>query len=221
MNEHIYRPPLEPFLDVIFQDSDLLVLDKPSGLLTVPGRTPEKQDSLAYRAQQQCPTATSVHRLDMDTSGLVIMALNPDAHRHISKQFEQRNVNKLYHAWVWGEVKEDSGDVNLPLICDWPNRPRQMVDHEIGKKALTHWKKLLIKDGNTLMELRPHTGRSHQLRVHMQAIGHPILADEFYAHPDAFAAAEHLQLHASFIEFDHPATDERVSFNANAPFDIA
>jgi tRNA pseudouridine32 synthase/23S rRNA pseudouridine746 synthase len=217
MSEHIYTPPQSP-LEIIYQDDDLLVLNKQSGLLTVPGRSEEKLDSLAYRAQQQFPTATSVHRLDMDTSGLVVMALNPETHRHISRQFEQRKVNKLYHAWVWGNVKQECGDIDLPLICDWPNRPRQMVDHNSGKKALTHWKKLVSRDNQTLMELRPHTGRSHQLRVHMQAIGHPILADEFYAHPEAFAAAPQLQLHASFIEFEHPSNGSTVSFHAAAPF---
>lgn len=217
---HKYCPPLEPFLDVLFQDESILVLNKPSGLLSVPGRATENQDSLALRAQSLFPTALTVHRLDMATSGVTVMALNKDAHRELSRQFQQRETYKMYYAWVWGAVNEASGEVDLPLICDWPNRPLQMVDHEQGKAALTRWQRIRVEQGNSLMKLLPYSGRSHQLRVHMQAIGHPILGDEFYAGPQAFAAAEHLQLHATQLGLMHPELGDDLLFECEPPFEI-
>lgn len=213
-----YCPPDDPFLQLVYSDDALLVLDKPSGLLSVPGRDPAHADSLASRAQQQFPGAMTVHRLDMDTSGLVVMARHASAHRQLSIQFQDRKVDKAYVARVWGEPQAHRGSVDLPLICDWPNRPRQKVDHEVGKPSLTHWEKISSSDGSSLLRLMPVTGRSHQLRVHMQAIGHPILGDPFYAHPDALQAAPRLLLHALELAFTHPTTGEIMRFQSDCPF---
>ncbi|MFV8783422.1 pseudouridine synthase [Microbulbifer sp. SA54] len=211
-----YNPPTDPHLSVIYVDDALLVLDKPSGLLTVPGRDPAHRDSLASRAQGAYADALIVHRLDMDTSGLVVMARGADIHRKLSALFQQRAVDKTYLARVWGEPAQDSGEVDLPLICDWPNRPRQMVDFEVGKPSLTRWRKLSTDGNTTLLELTPVTGRSHQLRVHMQAMGHPILGDPFYAHAEALAAAPRLLLHAQELGFVHPVLESPLHFLCNA-----
>jgi len=220
MSEHQYCPPQEPFLDILYQDESLIMLNKPSGLLSVPGRAPENKDSLALRVQSQFPNALTVHRLDMATSGVMVMALNKDVHRALSRQFQERETHKVYYAWVWGEVAEEEGEVDLPLICDWPNRPLQMVDFEQGKSALTRWQRLKVEQGHTLVKLLPHTGRSHQLRVHMQAMGHPILGDEFYAGPEALAAAGQLQLHAAELGFTHPVSGESLMFSCEPPFSL-
>lgn len=228
--DFIYRPPLTPYLDIIYQDKDVVVLNKSSGLLSVPGRLPEHQDCLQNRVQRVLPTATVVHRLDMATSGIIIMALNKPAHVAISRQFEQRKTQKSYIARVYGQVKEQEGSINLPLICDWPNRPKQKVDHDNGKPSLTHYKVLSYSDNqafetsqendtkSTLVELTPVTGRSHQLRVHMLALGHPILGDRLYAHKEALDASPRLQLHAQYLSLAHPVTDEILNFNAPCPF---
>ena len=217
---HQYCPPLEPFLDILYQDESILVLNKPSGLLSVPGRAAEHQDSLVLRAQSRFPSALTVHRLDMATSGVTVLALNKASHRELSRQFQERETYKVYYAWVWGEVAQASGEVDLPLICDWPNRPLQMVDHEQGKTALTRWQRVRVEQGNSLMKLLPHTGRSHQLRVHMQAIGHAILGDDFYAGREALAAADQLQLHAAELGFMHPELGDDLLFECEPPFEI-
>lgn len=209
---------MTPYLEIVSQDDDILVLNKPSGLLSVPGKAKEHADSLQFRAQSVFPTATVVHRLDMATSGLMVMALNKPAHRHISKQFELRETTKTYQAIVFDKVQQDSGEINLPLICDWPNRPKQMVDYERGKKALTHWKVLERMANTTRMELKPVTGRSHQLRVHMLSIQHPIIGDRLYAHDQALAMANRLNLHAMFLSFRHPVTDQTLCFESKVPF---
>ncbi|MGS2723143.1 RluA family pseudouridine synthase [Porticoccus sp. GXU_MW_L64] len=218
MSQFHYQPPQEP-LAIIHVDDHLIVLNKPSGLLTVPGRLPEHRDSLALRVQQYYPGALIVHRLDMDTSGVVVMALGQQSQRQLSRQFQERSTKKIYYARVWGGLAEPQGSVDLPLICDWPNRPLQKVDREQGKPSLTHWRRLSCQSGCTLVELQPHTGRSHQLRVHMQALGHPILGDRFYAHKQALDAADQLQLHAARLELHHPASGELMDFSAAAPFD--
>jgi len=222
--DFIYQPPMSPYLDIIFQDNDIVVLNKCSGLLSVPGRLPEHQDCLQNRVQSVLPTATIVHRLDMATSGLIIMALNKAAHVAISRQFEQRQTKKNYIARVFGHVQEQQGSVDLPLICDWPNRPKQKVDHENGKPSLTHFQVLAYDelssgDDSTLIELTPVTGRSHQLRVHMLAIGHPILGDRLYAHEQALTVSSRLQLHARNLSLSHPVTGELLTFVALCPFD--
>lgn len=209
-----YCPPTRPYLSEIYSDSSLLVLDKPSGLLSVPGRDPAHRDSLASRVQEKYPGAMTVHRLDMDTSGLVIMARNPIAHRILSRLFQERKVEKVYYAKVWGEMEEASGEIDLPLICDWPNRPRQKVDFEVGKPSVTRWERVAVGENCSLVKLMPVTGRSHQLRVHLQALGHPILGDPFYAHPQALSAAPRLLLHATELMLPHPETGEERHFSS-------
>jgi tRNA pseudouridine32 synthase/23S rRNA pseudouridine746 synthase len=217
--DFIYQPPHTPYLQVVYQDDDIVVLNKQSGLLTVPGRLPEHQDCLQNRVARVLPSATVVHRLDMATSGIIIMALNKAAHVDISRQFEHRKTGKRYIARVFGHVDQQEGEINLPLICDWPNRPKQMVDHERGKKALTHYKVLSYAEQSTLVELHPLTGRSHQLRVHMLSLGHPILGDRLYAHAEALTVSPRLQLHAQMLKLSHPKTNEVMEFTAECPFD--
>lgn len=213
-----YTPPTNPYLQIISQDDDILVLNKPSGLLSVPGKAKEHADSLQTRVQRVFPCATVVHRLDMATSGLMVMALNKPAHRHISKQFELRETCKTYQAIVFGKVQQDAGEINLPLICDWPNRPKQMVDHERGKKALTHWQVLERNNHSTRVELKPVTGRSHQLRVHMLSMQHPIIGDRLYAHEEALSMASRLNLHAMRLSFRHPSSEQLLHFESPVPF---
>ena len=213
-----YAPPMRPYLNIVFKDEHLLVLNKPSGLLTVPGKALEHKDSLERRVQRVYPTAKIVHRLDMATSGLLVMALDKDTHRQLSKQFELRQTRKTYIARVYGEVSGERGSVDLPLICDWPNRPKQMVCQQRGKPSLTHWRVLERNDNSTRMELTPVTGRSHQLRVHMLSLGHPILGDRLYAHSDALAMAQRLQLHAQTLGFTHPVTELPLELSAPVPF---
>ncbi|MFT4808732.1 MAG: tRNA pseudouridine32 synthase/23S rRNA pseudouridine746 synthase [Paraglaciecola sp.] len=211
-----YNPPMEPYLEIVSQDDDILVLNKPSGLLSVPGK--EHADCLQARVQRVFPTATVVHRLDMATSGLMVMALNKPAHRHISKQFELRETTKTYQAIVFDNVQQNAGKINLPLICDWPNRPKQMVDHEHGKKALTHWRVLERNINTTRVELNPVTGRSHQLRVHMLSMQHPIIGDTLYARGKALEMADRLNLHAMFLSFRHPVSEQTLQFESEVPF---
>jgi tRNA pseudouridine32 synthase/23S rRNA pseudouridine746 synthase len=211
-----YNPPLNPYLEIVFQDDDIVIFNKPSGLLSVPGK--EHADCLQARAQTVFPTATIVHRLDMATSGLMVMALNKPAHRHISKQFELRETAKVYQAIVFDILQQDSGVINLPLICDWPNRPKQMVNHEQGKKALTHWRVLERNANTTRVELKPVTGRSHQLRVHMLSIQHPIIGDTLYAHNQALDMADRLNLHAMSLSLRHPVTEQTLCFESKVPF---
>ncbi|MBT1452200.1 RluA family pseudouridine synthase [Glaciecola sp. XM2] len=215
-----YNPPTAPYLRLLHADEDLLVLDKPSGLLSVPGKAPEHKDSLQLRVQRVYPQATVVHRLDMATSGLMLFALNKASHRHISKQFELRQVHKTYFARVFGHLNHRSGDVSAPLICDWPNRPKQMVDVENGKKAHTEYE--VVEEGlySSLVRLHPLTGRSHQLRVHMLHIGHPILGDKLYAKDKALSASPRLLLHAQSIAFCHPSTGHEVRFYSPHDFQL-
>ncbi|WP_434055414.1 MAG: RluA family pseudouridine synthase [Roseibium sp.] len=213
-----YKPPLDPFLSVIHADADLLVVDKPSGLLSVPGKAPEHADCVESRCRGVHANSRIVHRLDMDTSGVMVLAMNPAAHRHLGLQFERRKTRKTYIADVWGQLDTDTGEVDLPLICDWPNRPKQMVCHENGKAALTKWQVIDRSDRTTRVRLFPHTGRSHQLRVHMLALGHPILGDRFYAEGDALTASGRLALHAESLELHHPTGGERVTFHSPCPF---
>lgn len=222
----IYNPPMEA-LNIVHQDEHILVLSKPPKLLSVPGRDPAHHDSLETRAKIAFPQALLVHRLDMETSGLMIMAMNKAAQANLGKQFERRRVKKTYIARVWGHVEGQSGVIDLPLRCDWPNRPLQMVCHEHGKPAQTHWT-VLSRDEiegvkSTLMRLTPHTGRSHQLRVHMLALGqdkggHPILGDDFYAHDDALNAAPRLCLHARKLELFHPDGGAEIVFEDEVVF---
>ena len=213
-----YYPPLDPYLTVLHVDDDILVLDKPSGLLSVPGKDPSLWDCLEYRARKQWPTAGMCHRLDKDTSGVLVMALNKRAHGRIGSQFEHRKTTKAYIARVAGIIEQDTGLVDLPLATDWENKPRQRVDHENGRPSQTEWTVLEREADATRVRLHPLTGRTHQLRVHMKAIGHVILGDVFYADPEALAAADRLQLHAAELGFTHPTTGEFQVFVAPTPF---
>lgn len=213
-----YKPPLSA-LDILYHDRDIVVLNKPSGLLSVPGRKENMKDSLSQRVQQErFPTATVVHRLDMDTSGIMVMALNKQAHRYISMQFEKRVTEKSYIAVLYGLVEQDEGEIDLPLILDWPNRPIHIVDHENGKNALTRWKILERAEASTRVAFYPVTGRTHQLRVHALSIGHPILGDSLYAHKKAFDLADRLMLHATMLSFTHPYTKEKMTFTSEPDF---
>jgi tRNA pseudouridine32 synthase / 23S rRNA pseudouridine746 synthase len=196
-----------------------VIVDKPSGLLSVPGRGPDKADCLSARVHATFSDALVVHRLDMETSGLMVFARGIEAQRAISRAFETRVVSKYYEAITHGLIETDAGTVNLPLICDWPNRPRQMVDHAIGKPATTHFI-VLARDAvmnRTRVGLTPITGRSHQLRVHLASMGHAIIADSLYA-PTSPAAGERLLLHAAKLAFPHPKSGETQSFSSQAPF---
>lgn len=219
-------------ITVLHADPHLLVLDKPAGLLSVPGRGPENADCLSARAQQLYPDALVVHRLDMATSGLLVMARGAAAQRTLSRSFAERRVHKSYVAVAAGTLPlvPDWQDISLPLIVDWPRRPRSKVCHDTGKPSHTRWRALAHEtwpaaDGlapgglaATRVELEPVTGRSHQLRVHLMATGHPILGDELYAEGDALAAAPRLLLHACHITLPHPHTGERLHFHSAVPF---
>ena len=213
-----YNPPMTPYLSIVYQDDDLLIVNKPSGLLTVPGKDPKHADCLIARVNRVFPTAKIVHRLDMATSGIICLAMHKEAHRNLSIQFQDRKTAKRYIARVFGKLEQETGSVDLPLICDWPNRPKQMVDHDNGKPSLTHFKVLEYEQNATRVELTPITGRSHQLRVHMLSLGHPILGDKLYAHPEAFAMAPRLQLHAEMLTLAHPASGETLIFEAAPEF---
>ena len=214
----VYDPPRTPWLEILHADDDLLVLNKPSGLLSVPGKAADHADCIEARAREAYPDARIVHRLDMDTSGVMVLAMNPAAHRHLGLQFERRKTRKTYVARIWGQPEDDEGEIDLPLVCDWPNRPKQMVCHERGKPALTRWQ-VLEREGNMArVRLYPFTGRSHQLRVHMLALGHPIAGDRFYAHGEALEAFDRLALHAEELTLHHPADGGLVTFRAECPF---
>ena len=197
----------EPIL-ILYEDEDLLLVRKPDLLLTIPGRHPLNRDCLISRLQRQYPGASIVHRLDLDTSGIMVVPLNRAAHAHISRQFQQRRVEKAYHAIVYGVLEEDAGEVDLPIACDWANRPRQVICRERGKAALTRYQVLERGADRSRLLLRPVTGRSHQLRIHMRELGHPILGCDMYAHDRARGMADRLMLHASALAFEHPATGD-------------
>ena len=211
-----YFPPDVP-LNILHHDHELLLVDKPSGLLSVPGRGEHLADCLISRIQAVFPDALLVHRLDRDTSGVMVFAMTRHAQRHLGLQFERRMTKKTYVARVYGHVEEREGHIDLPLIVDWPNRPIQHVDHEIGKQAITDWKVMRYDEGETRMRLTPLTGRTHQLRVHMLEIGHPILGDPFYATGPA-RDAPRLMLHAETLRVRHPDGGKGLTFKAKCPF---
>lgn len=215
-----YTPPNNKSLDIVFKDNDLLILNKPSGLLSVPGRGEDKQDCLATRVQAKYPEALIVHRLDMSTSGLIIMARSKEMERTMSILFQQRNIRKYYIAVVAGKVEPDFGEINLPIITDWPNRPKQKIDFLNGKTSRTQYKVISYNErmNCTRIKLIPITGRSHQLRVHMQSIGHAILADELYATDDIITKADRLLLHASYVSFVHPITHNLIEAESMPDF---
>lgn len=210
-----YNPPTDP-LDVIHEDAELLLVNKPAGLLSVPGKGEHLADCLMARIQLAFPTALLVHRLDRDTSGVMVFALTKAAQRHLGLQFERRHTKKVYMAVVHGKVVEKTGLIQLPLIVDWPNRPLQHVNFIRGKQAITEWRRGAVKDNTTRMRLMPKTGRSHQLRVHMLALGHPIVGDPFYSkNADQYPR---MMLHAESLKLRHPQGGKAVEFKAKAPF---
>jgi tRNA pseudouridine32 synthase / 23S rRNA pseudouridine746 synthase len=206
-----------PAMVIVHADDALIVIDKPAGMLAVPGRGDDKRDSASLRVQAACPDALVVHRLDMATSGLMILARGAAAQRALSIAFERREVDKRYVAVVSGSLP-DEGVIDLPITVDWPRRPLQHVDYERGKPSLTRWRVLAREPDRTRVELQPVTGRSHQLRVHLRAIGHPIVGDALYAPPEVQAWAPRLLLHASRLTLTHPACNDRVTFRSEPAF---
>ena len=214
-----YNPPQEPWLDLVYRDDYIAVVNKPSGLLSVPGNQPQYYDSAMSRVKEKYGFCEPAHRLDMATSGILLFALSKAADRELKRQFREREPKKYYQALVWGHVEQDHGMVELPLICDWENRPRQKICFERGKRAITFYDVLQRYPNNTTrVKLTPITGRSHQLRLHMLALGHPILGDKFYAHPQAKALSPRLCLHAESLQIQHPITGETMEFTAPVGF---
>ncbi len=211
-----YDPPDGP-LSILYEDKAILVVDKPAGLLTVPGKLENRQDCLVTRLQAARWDALTVHRLDCDTSGVIIFARTKQAQGFLGQEFEQRRAQKTYIARLKGRLEPDSGTVDLPLGSDWDYRPRQKVDPEHGRPAVTDWQVIDRTDDETRVRLTPHTGRSHQLRVHMLALGHPILGDQIYA-PETRDQHARLMLHAETLALHHPTTGDWVSFTAPVPF---
>ncbi|AAU92120.1 RluA family pseudouridine synthase [Methylococcus capsulatus] len=211
-------------IEVVHTDAALLVLSKPSGLLAVPGRGQDKQDCLSARVRARYPDALVVHRLDMATSGLMVMARGIAVQRILSQSFARREVLKRYEALVHGvletppETENGWSSIDLPLLSDWPNRPLQKVDPLHGKPSLTRWRILGHEDGATRVELEPVTGRSHQLRVHLAALGYPVLGDPLYGHEVAKSRAGRLLLHARTLGFFHPVSGEWLEFESPVPF---
>lgn len=211
-----YNPPQDPLV-ILHEDAEVLLVDKPAGLLSVPGKGEHLADCLIARVQAVFPEALLVHRLDRDTSGVMIFAMTAHAQRHLGLQFEKRMTRKSYVARVWGVPEERSGSIDLPLIVDWPNRPLQMVCHETGKPAQTDWKVIKTDGETSRVRLFPKTGRSHQLRVHMLALGHPILGDPFYA-TGAARDYPRLMLHSEELRFNHPQGGASTKVRVKAPF---
>lgn len=211
-----YTPPSDP-LSVLYEDGSIVVVDKPAGLLSVPGRGPHLADCLISRIAEIYPAVLLVHRLDRDTSGVMVFAVTREAQKALGQQFERKQTQKTYVARVSGRLEADSGTVNLPLIVDWPNRPKHMVCHETGKPAQTDWRVVDRLSHETRVSLTPKTGRTHQLRLHMMALGHPVLGDPFYA-SGADADFDRMMLHSETLSLTHPGSGEPVSFCAPAAF---
>jgi tRNA pseudouridine32 synthase/23S rRNA pseudouridine746 synthase len=211
-----YTPPGTP-LDILHEDHEILAVNKPAGLLSVPGKGPELADCLIARLEAAYPQVLLVHRLDRDTSGVMVFGLTPHAQRHLGLQFEKRQTKKTYLARVAGRLEPKTGTVDLPLIVDWPNRPLQKIDHEAGKPAVTDWRVMKASDTESRVKLFPQTGRSHQLRVHMLALGHPILGDPLYA-PETADQHPRMMLHAEELRLRHPDGGEGMKFRVAAPF---
>ena len=214
-----YNPPQEPWLDLVYRDDYIAVVNKPSGLLSVPGNQPQYYDSAMSRVKEKYGFCEPAHRLDMATSGILLFALSKAADRELKRQFREREPKKYYQALVWGHLEQDHGVVELPMICDWENRPRQKICFERGKRAVTFYDVLQRYPNNTTrVKLTPITGRSHQLRLHMLALGHPVLGDKLYAHPQAKALSPRLCLHAESLQIQHPITGETMEFTAPVGF---
>jgi tRNA pseudouridine32 synthase/23S rRNA pseudouridine746 synthase len=215
-----YLPPPPESINVLYLDDDLLLVEKPAGLLSVPGRGDDKQDCLISRVQLTFPDALIVHRLDMATSGIMLLARNKDMHRQLSRLFSERRIEKTYCAVVEGIIEAGSGRIDFPIMADWPNRPRQIVAPLLGKPSVTYFNVLArdLSSGITRLELKPETGRTHQLRVHLEFIGHAILGDHLYASPEAQQRSERLLLHANALSFEHPVTHQPLNYSSSIPF---
>lgn len=222
LHEPAYKPPLHNGLDILYRDTYLIAVNKPSGLLSVPGRGDDKQDCMISRIQLEYPDALTIHRLDMETSGILLVARSKQSQREMGKLFEKRQVEKTYIAVVEGELNETSGEINLSLSADWPNRPRQKVDMENGKTARTHFQKQHYDPNTqtTRVILTPTTGRSHQLRVHMAAMGHAIAGDRLYSINKHRHKYTRLLLHATKMRFIHPHTGEKILIECRETFDL-
>lgn len=203
---------------IVHADAALVVADKPAGVLAVPGRGEDKQDCLWRRVRCAWPDALVVHRLDQATSGLMLFARGAESQRRLSQAFARREVCKTYVAVVAGDLADVAGEIALPLATDWPNRPRQVVDRDRGRAALTRWRVMSRLGGATRLQLEPVTGRSHQLRVHLQAIGHPIVGDALYAPPEVASRSPRLLLHATRLAFAHPHDGRPFAVASNPPF---
>ena len=209
-----YIPPDNNDIQLIYADEYLLAVNKPAGLLSVPGRGTDKQDSLISRVQKAFTDALIVHRLDMATSGLLVLARGSAMQRRLSGLFRERLVAKFYVAIASGKMASECGEINLPIAADWQNRPRRRIDEKLGKPSLTRYRVLLRNDDKTRVALEPVTGRTHQLRVHLLAIGHPIVGDALYGEQPA----ERLMLHAHELDFVHPVTGRRMRLISEPPF---
>lgn len=216
MPPYEYNPPDVP-LEILHHDSALLIVNKPAGLLSVPGKDPGKEDCLIERLRRAFPEVLLVHRLDCDTSGVMVFAMNKAAQGNLGQQFEKRQTKKVYLARLWGLLEPKEGTVDLPLCVDWPNRPRQHVNHEQGKPAVTDWRVQRHDGKTTRVRLMPLTGRSHQLRVHMLSLGHPILGDPIYATGEALDYPR-MMLHAESLRLRHPETGKSLTYTAPVPF---
>lgn len=215
----IYRVPHNPEPPrVIYADNALILVHKPDLLLTVPGRHPDNRDCMITRLQQHYPDALVVHRLDLDTSGILVVARGKQIHAALSRLFQERRVAKRYRAWVAGRVCDDSGEISLPIARDWYNRPKQKICSETGRASLTRYRVLQRQTNRTYLELEPVTGRTHQLRIHCAEIGHPILGCDMYAPPQTLGSAPRLMLHASKIMLPHPVTGRPLVGHSAAPF---
>ena len=214
---HVPPPCLEE-VQVLYVDDHILVVNKPAGLLSVPGRF--LKDSVLHRMLFEYPDAVVVHRLDLDTSGLLVLALSKKAVSDLNRQFRERSVRKYYEALVWGHVPDTKGLIELPIRPDPNNRPRQIIDHAKGKAAQTRYRVINIGRQSSRLRLQPITGRSHQLRIHLASIGYPILGCDLYAHRAAFEAADRLMLHATNLRISHPTTLESLDFRCPAEFSV-
>ncbi len=218
------QPYIVPFcdqeVDILYQDDYLLLVNKPQLLLSIPGKLPQNKDCVISRLQRNFPTASIVHRLDLDTSGIMIIPLCKEAHSHISRQFQQRQITKSYTAVIYGTTLQNHGKIDLPIACDWKNRPLQKICYDKGKQALTYYEVIerYSESERSRVILKPITGRSHQLRIHLKEIGHPILGCDLYAHDTAFHMAERLMLHATEIAFQHPINGKAIHGHSKPEF---
>ncbi|MBE0494024.1 MAG: RluA family pseudouridine synthase [Thiomicrospira sp.] len=203
---------------ILYADEQLIVINKPSGLLSVPGKSEQNKECVLTHLHQTHPEALIVHRLDMDTSGIMVLAMNKQAHRSLSIQFQDRKVNKKYYALCAGKLLSNTGYVQLPMRCDWDRRPKQIIDFIHGRSAQTHWQIMTQYENHFSVELSPITGRSHQLRLHMKSLGHPILGDNLYADHASIANYSRLMLHAGELEFSHPETQQRLKITSTPEF---